>query len=77
MKKKYVSGKIEGLCEAWYENGQLRMKGNYLNGYENGSFEYWYSDGQSHEKCNYINGTWKDYMNHGIVMGNYMKNVIL
>jgi len=36
----YHSGKLQGLCKGWYNNGQLWFRVNYRCGKRYGSYEY-------------------------------------
>ena len=49
-------GKLDGIWEAWYENGQLEYQRNYKNGKQDGLYEEWYEDGQLRYRHNYKDG---------------------
>ena len=52
----YVKGKVDGLHEAWYENGQLLCIMNYKDGKPDGLGREWYEDGQLKYEFNYKDG---------------------
>lgn len=49
-------GKLDGLYESYYRNGQLDRKGNYKDGRPDGLFIGYYENGQRAFKVNYKNG---------------------
>ncbi len=55
IKENYKNGKLHGLYEAFYYNGNLLVRRNYKNGKENGLHEGWYDNGQLNLRCNYKN----------------------
>ena len=60
----YVKGKVDGLHEAWYENGQLLSEFNYKDGKEDGLCRGWYENGQLQIEQNYKDGK-KDGLSRG------------
>ena len=44
-KEIYKDGKLDGLREKYYENGQFKMKGNLKFGWQDGLWEYFNEDG--------------------------------
>ncbi len=52
----YVNCKLSGLCESWYENGQLAYRKNYKAGKEDGLWESWYENGKLEYRANYKAG---------------------
>ena len=49
-------GKLHGLVELYYENGQLEQKTNYKDGEWHGLVEKYHENGQLKEKWNYKDG---------------------
>jgi len=47
----YKDGKLEGLWEKFYENGQLRSRQNYKNGKLDGLSEWFYTNGRGSRRC--------------------------
>jgi antitoxin component YwqK of YwqJK toxin-antitoxin module len=45
-RKNYKGGKLDGLCELWYPNGQLSERFTCCNGKIHGLCEDWYENGQ-------------------------------
>ena len=62
----YVKGKVDGLHEAWYENGQLQYEWNFKDGKEDGLSRAWYEDGQLMFEYNF-----KDDKRDGLSKGWY------
>jgi antitoxin component YwqK of YwqJK toxin-antitoxin module len=55
-RNEYQDGKLNGLCESFYDNGQLDSKKFFIKGKEQG-FEYsYYKNGRLLSKINHING---------------------
>ena len=52
----YKDGKLDGLVEHYYENGQLRAKANLKDGERDGLAEVYYENGQLSWKANYKDG---------------------
>ena len=55
VKGNYKDGRLDGLVEWYYENGQLKRKENYKDGKQDGLQEY-FNDNGSLKKTK----TWKD-----------------
>lgn len=55
-RKEYKHGKIDGLSEAWYSNGQLQASINYCRHMRHGSCETWFADGHPQFSASYIMG---------------------
>jgi len=45
-KRSYKNGKLDGVQESWYKNGQRSYRGNYKDGVEDGLQEEWFDNGQ-------------------------------
>lgn len=56
VRENYKAGKLNGLCEEWYSNGQLEARGNYKDGKEDGLCEAWDYYGQLYWRANYKDG---------------------
>jgi antitoxin component YwqK of YwqJK toxin-antitoxin module len=54
--KHYKNGKMHGLHERYYYDGQLEEQKNYTNGKLHGLHEEWDINGQLRKKENYKNG---------------------
>jgi antitoxin component YwqK of YwqJK toxin-antitoxin module len=52
----YVNGKLNGLYQSWYINGQLWEEVNYRNGKYNGLYEEWFDNGNLFIQSHYKNG---------------------
>lgn len=72
-----------GVCETFYENGNLKSKGIYLNNKKEGLHQWWYSNGSIEREGLYINGK-KDglykwwYPNGQLyIMGEYKGGILL
>ena len=52
----YKDGKLDGLQEYWYANGQARYRHNYKDGKWDGLWERWYAGGQREYRQNYKDG---------------------
>jgi antitoxin component YwqK of YwqJK toxin-antitoxin module len=50
----YKDGKLDGLVEVYYDNGQLEQKGNFKDGEQHGLVEIYHENGQLKEEKNYI-----------------------
>ena len=48
--------KLSGLCEGFYENGNIRYRWNYVDGKLNGLCEWFYNNGKIESRENYIHG---------------------
>jgi len=55
-RKTYKNGKLHGLYEYYYENGQLLEKCYYVNEKQEGLYEKWYNNGELKIKYNCKNG---------------------
>ena len=42
----WESGKRNGKCSEWYDNGVKKLEGNWINGLKHGKWEYWYDNGR-------------------------------
>ena len=49
----YKEGKIDGLCQSWYNNGNKWGKYTYKEGKLNGLYREWYDNGNKELECNY------------------------
>lgn len=38
--------RASGLCQAWYENGQLSFRGTFVNGQAQADYRSWHEDGR-------------------------------
>jgi len=46
----------EGITQAWYENGQPKMRGQYRNDVRDGEFTWWHANGMKQLAGRYANG---------------------
>ena len=51
-----IEGKLEGLWEWYYDNGQLQDKANFIDGKTHGLSESYWDNGQLTLKANFIDG---------------------
>ncbi len=49
-------GKLEGLQQEWYKNGQKYIECSYKKNKREGLYQEWYEDGQKSEECYYKEG---------------------
>ena len=52
----YENGRRDGLKEAWYENGQQKIKESYNEGKLDGESKHWHENGQAKETAWYKQG---------------------
>ena len=52
----YKDGKLDGLREVWYANGQLKSRETYKDDKLDGLCEFWYSDGKYMRRVTYKDG---------------------
>ena len=52
----YEQGKLDGLDQLYYENGQLRTEGNYKNGKEDGEWVGYYPSGKLSARAHFKRG---------------------
>ncbi|WP_414602679.1 toxin-antitoxin system YwqK family antitoxin [Porphyromonas sp.] len=54
MRRTYKRGKLDGLYEEWYDNGQLKFRVECRCGRPHGLFQEWYDTGElkSSVMCN-------------------------
>lgn len=58
------NGWKHGLCQEWWQNGQLRCKINYINNIQQGKFQAWWTNGHR----------WNEYyVTNGIINGVYTR----
>lgn len=48
-------GVLDGVIQAWYDNGILKLKGQYDNGKKAGQWTEWYVNGRVKSQINYVN----------------------
>lgn len=69
MKIQFREGKMHGLTQQFFINGNLRMHGNYKNGLLSGKWEAWYQNGKLAYSVNYcndsLNGKYTEYYENG------------
>lgn len=56
MRCSYKNGKIDGVCEIWYDNNVLAKRIHYRNGILHGKFRYWDWEGKIFIKSTYEEG---------------------
>jgi antitoxin component YwqK of YwqJK toxin-antitoxin module len=59
-KKTYKNGKLNGLYEEWYFDGNLFIRCEYKDGKFNGLYQSWHPNGQLYRNYNYKNGELND-----------------
>lgn len=52
----YDAGKVDGLFERWYSNGQLSERTTFKKGREDGLYESWYTNGELQDRCMFKDG---------------------
>ena len=52
----YKDGKLDGLREVWYANGQLKSRETYKDGKRDGLRERWNDNGELVESATYKDG---------------------
>jgi antitoxin component YwqK of YwqJK toxin-antitoxin module len=64
-KKEYINGKVDGIDQSFYDNGQIQFDGHQKNNEFDGLWKMYYRTGQLKEIGNYENsykqGVWKWY----------------
>jgi len=71
----YNTKEIQGLQQAFYENGNLKSEAYYYNGEINGDFFEWYSNGNKKSEALYSNGKQIGYLKQWYENGNYWRTV--
>jgi len=69
----YIDGKKNGIRKSYHENGQLWDEVNYIDGKENGILKLYHRNGQLEIEVNYIDGKANGFINHIMIMGDYVK----
>ena len=52
----YIDGKLNGICKAWFENGNKIYQTQYSSDIVNGYWKEWYKDGHKRMEENYVYG---------------------
>ena len=65
----WTEGKLNGICQKWYPNGQQCAVSNWTKGCKNGLHQSWHDNGQQLSISNWIegrkNGFYQDWYSDG------------
>ncbi len=50
----YINGKIEGLCQEWYESGKIKIEYECSGDMKNGTYKEYYENGNLKLLCNFV-----------------------
>ena len=57
IKSNCIDGKLNGLYQEYYENGNKKIECNYIDNILNGLYQEYYENGNKKIECNYELGT--------------------